>query len=93
MAGITVTKWLSPRNEIVRPLGSAEQLETVARLSEELAFTSARAYLFHGQIVGIRQSKPYRVGHTVTGPLRVIRRHAKRTVRRVQRLPRKLRGR
>ncbi|MEV0798087.1 hypothetical protein AB0I34_10385 [Kribbella sp. NPDC050281] len=93
MVGITVTKWLSPPSEMVRPLGSAEQLVTVARLSEELAAASARGHLFHGQIVGIRQSKPYRVGHTVTGPLRVVRRHVRRTVRRVQRLPRKLRGR
>jgi hypothetical protein len=93
MAGITVTKWLSPPSEMVRPLGSAEQLATVARLSEELAAASARAYLFQGQIAGIRQSKPYRVGHTVTGPLRVIRRHMRRAVRRVQRLPRKLGGR
>lgn len=88
MVGITVTKRLSPPRELIRPLGSAEQLETVARLSEELALASARAVLFQGQIHGIRQSKPYRVGHRVTGPLRVTRRHALRLVRRVRRVAR-----
>ncbi|TCC54051.1 hypothetical protein E0H75_01550 [Kribbella capetownensis] len=89
MAGITVTKWLSSRREMVRPLGSAEQLATVARLSEELASSSARGIIFHGQISGIRQSKPYRVGHAVTGPLR----HVLRVQGKVRRLARKVRGR
>lgn len=93
MAGITVTKRLSPPREMVRPLGSAEQLATVARLSEELAAASARAFLFQGQISGIRQSRAYRVGHSVTGPLRAARRHLRRALRKVQRLPRKMVGR
>ncbi|HET6988363.1 MAG TPA: hypothetical protein VFI00_17190, partial [Kribbella sp.] len=93
IAGITVTKPLAPPRELVRPLGSAEQLETVARLSEELSASSARSILFQGQIVGIRQSKPYRLGHAMTGPLRLTRRHVRRFLRRVRRLPRKVRGR
>ncbi|TCC54050.1 hypothetical protein E0H75_01515 [Kribbella capetownensis] len=84
MAGFTATKWLSSRREMVRPLGTAEQLATVARLSEELTSASARAILFRGQISGIRQSKPYRVGHAVTGPLRVTRRHVLRALRKVR---------
>ncbi len=93
MAGITVPDRISPRPEMVRPLGSAEQLATVARLAEELTAASRRAILFQGQISGIRQSRPYRVGHTVTGPLRVVRRYVLRALRTAQRLPRKVRGR
>ena len=88
MAGITMTKALTPPREMIRPLGTEEQLVTVARLTEELSAASARAILFHGQISGIRQSKPYRVGHTVTGPLRVTRRHVLRVVRKAKRVAR-----
>lgn len=93
MAGITLPDRISPRPEMVRPFGSAEQLATVARLADELTAASRRAILFQGQISGIRQSKPYRVGHTVTGPLRVTRRYVLRSLRKIQRLPGKIRGR
>jgi hypothetical protein len=88
MAGITMTKALTPPREMIRPLGTEEQLVTVARLTDELSAASARAILFHGQISGIRQSRPYRVGHTVTGPLRVTRRHMLRVVRKAKRVVR-----
>jgi hypothetical protein len=86
MAGITVTKELSPPLEVVRPLGSAEQLVTVARLADELAHASARAILFEGTVSGLRRSKPYRVGHAVLGPPRVIRRHLRRLVRKARKV-------
>ncbi|MEU4608651.1 hypothetical protein AB0F43_37155 [Kribbella sp. NPDC023972] len=85
MAGITVTEELSAPAEVVRPLGSAEQLATVARLSEELAAASARAILFEGTVSGIRRSLPYRVGHAVLNPARVIRRRVRRVLRKVRR--------
>jgi hypothetical protein len=85
MAGITVTEELSAPVEVVRPLGSAEQLATVARLSEELAAASARAILFEGTVSGIRRSLPYRVGHAVLNPARVIRRRVRRVLRKVRR--------
>jgi hypothetical protein len=85
MAGITIpTQEFSP-DEVVRPLGSAEQLATVARLADELAHASARAILFEGTVSGIRRSLPYRVGHAVLNPARVIRRRLKRLVRKVRR--------
>jgi hypothetical protein len=85
MAGITVTEEISPSAEVIRPLGSAEQLTTVARLSEELAAASARAILFEGTVSGIRRSLPYRVGHAVLNPARVIRRRLRRMLRKVRR--------
>jgi hypothetical protein len=85
MAGITVPEGLSTSAEVVRPLGSAEQLTTVARLQEELAEASARAILFEGQVSGIRRSRPYRVGHAVMNPARVIVRRARRVLRKVRR--------
>lgn len=85
MAGITVPEELSMPTEVVRPLGSAEQLATVARLSEELAAASARAILFEGTVSGIRRSLPYRVGHAVLNPARVIRRRVRRVLRKVRR--------
>jgi hypothetical protein len=85
MAGITVTEELSPPSEVVRPLGSAEQLATIARLSEELAEANARAILFEGQVAGIRRSRPYRIGHAVMNPARVIVRRAGRVLRKVRR--------
>ncbi|MFG1818653.1 hypothetical protein ACGFIF_33165 [Kribbella sp. NPDC049174] len=85
MAGITVPEELPASAELVRPLGSAEQLTTVARLSEELAAASARAILFEGTVSGIRRSLPYRVGHAVLNPARVIRRRVRRVLRKVRR--------
>ena len=71
--------------QVVRPLGSAEQLVTVARLQEELASATARAILFEGQVSGIRRSRPYRVGHAVMNPARVIVRRVRRVLRKVRR--------
>ena len=85
MAGITVTEEVSASAEVIRPMGSAEQLATVARLADELAHASARAILFEGTVSGIRRSLPYRVGHAVLNPARVIRRRAKRLLRKVRR--------
>ncbi|MFI5732491.1 hypothetical protein ACIA49_20385 [Kribbella sp. NPDC051587] len=80
MVGITVTPAATP--EVIRPLGSAEQLATVARLADELAHASARALLFQGTINGIRKSVPYRLGHAMLNPARVVRRRLKRVLRR-----------
>ncbi|MGY4770970.1 hypothetical protein ACXC9Q_29010 [Kribbella sp. CWNU-51] len=85
MAGITVTEEVSASAEVIRPMGSAEQLATVARLADELAHASARAILFEGTVSGIRRSLPYRVGHAVLNPARVIRRRARRLLRKVRR--------
>ncbi|WP_238176173.1 hypothetical protein [Kribbella albertanoniae] len=80
MVGITLAPTTSP--EMIRPLGSAEQLVTVARLADELAHASARAVLFEGTVSGIRRSVPYRLGHAMLNPARVVRRRLKRLVRR-----------
>ncbi|WP_238153259.1 hypothetical protein [Kribbella speibonae] len=85
MAGITVPEQEFAPDEVVRPRGSAEQLTTVARLADELAHASARAILFEGTVSGIRRSLPYRVGHAVLNPARVIRRRLKRVLRKVRR--------
>ncbi|TDW18702.1 hypothetical protein EV650_5298 [Kribbella kalugense] len=85
MAGITVPEQEFRPDEVVRPRGSAEQLTTVARLADELAHASARAILFEGTVSGIRRSLPYRVGHGVLNPARVIRRRLKRVLRKVRR--------
>jgi hypothetical protein len=85
MAGITVPERDFAPDEVVRPRGSAEQLTTVARLADELAHASARAILFEGTVSGIRRSLPYRVGHAVLNPARVIRRRARRLLRKVRR--------
>ncbi|MGW6196105.1 hypothetical protein ACWF0M_08125 [Kribbella sp. NPDC055110] len=85
MAGITVPEQEYTPDEVVRPRGSAEQLTTVARLADELAHASARAILFEGTVSGIRRSLPYRVGHAVLNPARVIRRRLKRVLRKVRR--------
>jgi hypothetical protein len=85
MAGITVPEREFTPDEVVRPRGSAEQLQTVARLADELAHASARAILFEGTVSGIRRSRPYRVGHAVLNPARVIRRRIKRVLRKVRR--------
>ncbi|WP_432886184.1 hypothetical protein ACQPYH_03055 [Kribbella sp. CA-245084] len=85
MAGITVPEQEFTPDEVIRPRGSAEQLATVARLADELAHASARAILFEGTVSGIRRSLPYRVGHAVLNPARVIRRRLKRVLRKVRR--------
>nr|WP_238350683.1 class I SAM-dependent methyltransferase [Kribbella shirazensis] len=85
MAGLTVPEPEFTPDEVVRPRGSAEQLATVARLADELAHASARAILFEGTVSGIRRSLPYRVGHAVLNPARVIRRRLKRVLRKVRR--------
>lgn len=85
MAGITVPEQEFTPDEVIRPRGSAEQLATVARLADELAHASARAILFEGTVSGIRRSLPYRVGHAVLNPARVIRRRLRRVLRKVRR--------
>ncbi|MFK4083867.1 SAM-dependent methyltransferase [Kribbella sp. NPDC020789] len=80
MVGVTLAP--SSNREVVRPLGSAEQLATVARLADELAHASARAILFEGTVSGIRRSVPYRLGHAMLNPARVVRRRLKRLLRR-----------
>lgn len=85
MAGIAVPEQEFTPDEVVRPRGSAEQLQTVARLADELAHASARAILFEGTVSGIRRSRPYRVGHAVMNPARVIRRRLKRGLKKVRR--------
>jgi hypothetical protein len=93
MAGITVPEEKFRPSEVVRPLGSAEQLTTVARLAEELAHASARAILFEGTASGLRRSKPYRIGHAILGPAREVRRRLKRARWKVKRAVRKVRRR
>ncbi|MEU8226328.1 hypothetical protein [Kribbella sp. NPDC048915] len=93
MAGITVPEQRFRRAEVIRPLGSAEQLTTVARLAEELAHASARAILFEGTASGLRRSKPYRVGHAILGPAREVRRRLKRARWKIKRAVRKVRRR
>ncbi|MFF0266577.1 hypothetical protein [Kribbella sp. NPDC004536] len=85
MTGITVPEQEFSPDEVVRPRGSAEQLRTVARLADELADASARAILFEGTVSGIRRSRPYRIGHAVLNPARVIRRRLKRVLKKVRR--------
>ena len=85
MAGIAVTDELwaavADNNEMIRPQGSAEQLATIARLSQELADASTQAIWFEGQLKGIRRSKPYRVGQAVLNPARVVVKRVRRAVR------------
>jgi hypothetical protein len=85
MAGITVPEPDFTPDEVIRPRGSAEQLQTVARIADELAHASARAILFEGTVSGIRRSRPYRVGHAVMNPARVVRRRLRRILRKVRR--------
>jgi hypothetical protein len=83
MAGITVTEelWASVAdgNEPVAPAGHAEQLATIARLSQELADASAQASWFESQLDGIRRSRPYRIGQAVLNPARVVVKRVTRT--------------
>jgi hypothetical protein len=86
IAGITVTDELwdtvAAGHEIVRPTGTAELLATIARLSQELTDASRQATWFEGQLHGIRRSRPYRVGHAVLNPARVVAKRLRRLRRR-----------
>ncbi|TWD81056.1 hypothetical protein FB561_2159 [Kribbella amoyensis] len=87
--GLTVTDELwdsvADSKEMIRPLGSAEQLATIARLAQELAEASAQATAFEGQASGLRKSRPYRIGMAVLNPARVVVNRGRRAVRRVVR--------
>ncbi len=83
MAGITVTEELwatvADSNEPAAPAGHAEQLATIARLTQELADASAQASWFESQLDGIRRSRPYRIGQAVLNPARVVVKRVRRT--------------
>jgi hypothetical protein len=85
MAGITVTEalWASVAggNAPVQPVGRAEQLATIARLSQELADANAQASWFESQLDGIRRSRPYRIGQAVLNPARVVVKRIRRSGR------------
>jgi hypothetical protein len=85
MAGITVTAELwaavAGGNEPVKPAGRAEQLATIARLSQELADANAQASWFESQLDGIRRSRPYRIGQAVLNPARVVVKRIRRSGR------------
>jgi hypothetical protein len=85
MAGITVTEdvwaFVAGGNQPVRPVGSAEQLATIARLSQELADANAQASWFESQLDGIRRSRPYRIGQAVLNPARVVVKRVRRAAR------------
>ncbi|MDX6279903.1 MAG: hypothetical protein QOH03_974 [Kribbellaceae bacterium] len=72
MAGLTVDGELTVALDNLRPQGQAEQLATIARLSQELADANEQATWFESQLDGIRRSRPYRIGHAVLNPARVV---------------------
>ncbi|MEU4390470.1 hypothetical protein [Kribbella sp. NPDC023855] len=72
MAGLEVTGELTVAIDNLRPQGQAEQLATIARLSQELADANEQATWFESQLDGIRRSRPYRIGHAVLNPARVV---------------------
>ena len=72
MAGLEVTAELTVAIDNLRPQGQAEQLATIARLSQELADANEQATWFESQLDGIRRSRPYRIGHAVLNPARVV---------------------
>ncbi|WP_433014236.1 hypothetical protein [Kribbella sp. CA-294648] len=72
MAGLEVTGELTVAVDNLRPQGQAEQLATIARLSQELADANEQATWFESQLDGIRRSRPYRIGHAVLNPARVV---------------------
>jgi hypothetical protein len=76
MAGLTVTEDIALGN--IKPQGRAEQLATIARLSQQLADANEQASWFESQLDGIRRSRPYRIGHAVMNPARVIVRRVRR---------------
>jgi hypothetical protein len=83
MAGITVTDELwstvAAGNDVVEPPGYAEQLATIARLTQELQDASTQASWFESQLDGIRRSRPYRIGQAVPSPARVVVKRVRRT--------------
>lgn len=84
MAGITLTEalWTSVGScdKQAQPVGSAEQLATIARLTKELAEANTQASWFESQLDGIRRSRPYRIGHAVMNPARVVVKRIRRRV-------------
>jgi hypothetical protein len=72
MAGLSVEGELTVALDNLRPQGQAEQLATIARLSQELADANEQATWFESQLDGIRRSRPYRIGHAVLNPARVV---------------------
>jgi hypothetical protein len=72
MAGLEVAGELTVALDNLRPQGQAEQLATIARLSQELADANEQATWFESQLDGIRRSRPYRIGHAVLNPARVV---------------------
>ncbi|MEV8376900.1 hypothetical protein AB0P21_29425 [Kribbella sp. NPDC056861] len=72
MVGLTVDGELTVALDNLQPQGQAEQLATIARLSQELADANEQATWFESQLDGIRRSRPYRIGHAVLNPARVI---------------------
>ena len=82
-AEITVTDELwagvAGGNEPAQPVGAAEQLATIARLSQELADANTQATWFESQLDGIRRSRPYRIGQAVLNPARVVVKRVRRT--------------
>lgn len=80
MAGITVREQYFVAYSNIEAQGSAEQLATIARLSQELADANERASWFESQLDGIRRSRPYRIGHAVLNPARVIVRRLRRAM-------------
>ncbi|MFC5265296.1 hypothetical protein ACFPJ1_24565 [Kribbella qitaiheensis] len=89
MAGITLTEalWASvaPGNKQPQPVGSAEQVATIARLTKELSEAATQAIYFERQLSSIRRSRAYRIGIAVMNPAKVVVRRARRRVRRVRR--------
>lgn len=85
MAGITMTAELwapvADGNESAQPTGHAEQLATIARLSQELADANTQASWFESQLDGIRRSRPYRIGQAVLNPARVVVKRIRRVKR------------
>jgi hypothetical protein len=80
MAGITVREQFFVAYSNVEPQGSAEQFATIARLAQELADANERASVFESQLDGIRRSRPYRIGHAVLNPARVIVKRVRRAM-------------
>ncbi|WP_344844494.1 hypothetical protein [Kribbella ginsengisoli] len=72
MAGLSIEGELTVALDNLRPQGQAEQLATIARLSQELADANEQATWFESQLDGIRRSRPYRIGHAVLNPARVV---------------------
>jgi hypothetical protein len=85
MTGITVSDelWraIASSNEPVRPHGSAEQLATIARLTQELTEAHAQVMWFEDNLQKLRRSRQYRIGGVVMNPLRVVYRRVRNKIR------------